>query len=92
MIIFNSIGLIIFGVSFGAAIAIGKLLSINEEGPLMLIGGPLIIALDAGYRMIAHDGDWTTPDRGGSLFFLPAWCVGIFWTILGAIYSAGLIG
>jgi len=87
MIIFNYIGIIICAVAFGLAFGIGKLLGVDGEGPLMMIAGPLVIALDFAYRLTAKDGHWIIPHRGGSLFFVPAWCLGVLWLVLGAVYA-----
>ena len=87
---FNISGLIIFLFAFGIAIGVGHLVSVSEEGPLMLIGGPLCIATDASFRMSKPERRWFHPHAGGSFFFLPMWLFGIIWLVLGVAYTIGV--
>ena len=75
MIVSNYVGIIICALAFGIAFGVGKLLGVDGEGPLMVIDGPLVIAFDFAYRLMTKDGHWIVPHRGGSLFFVPAWCL-----------------
>jgi hypothetical protein len=47
-----------------------------------------LLAFDLAYRLFRTHGHWLKPDSGGSLFFLPAWCFGGFWFVLGIVYIA----
>jgi hypothetical protein len=86
MLIFNWNGIGMFAVGFGVAIAIGYLVGISSEGFLMVIAGPVIAVLDLVYRFKSEKGHWLYPEKGGSLFFVPAWCLGVIWFILGIFY------
>ena len=87
MIIFNLVGLVMFAISFGVAFLAGGITGTTAEGPLMIIAGPLLAACDATYRWKHPAGHWFYPDRGGSLFFLPAWTFGLLWLVLGIVYT-----
>jgi hypothetical protein len=87
VIVYNIPGIIMVAISFGIAIGVGHLLGISAEGPLMIIAGPLCAACNLGYRFMRPGGHWFHPDRGGSLFFLPVWLLGIVWVVLGAAYT-----
>lgn len=87
MLFFNYAGLIMCVIGFAAAFGLGALVGESAEGPLMILGGPLIAALDLFYRSQTRDGHWCIPHRGGSLFFLPAWVLGIVWFVLGIVYT-----
>lgn len=87
MIIYNYVGLIMAAIAFAAAFGVGALIGTNAEGPLMIIAGPLLAALDIGYRLATRDGHLYIPDKGGSLFFLPAWSLGALWFVLGIVYT-----
>ena len=54
----------------------------------MIIAGPLCIAIDVIYRLRQPERRWFHPDKGGSLFFIPLWLLGIFWFVLGIVYTA----
>ncbi len=89
MIIFNYVGIIICALAFGIGIGVGRILGVDGEGPLMVIAGPLVIAFDLAYRFMTEDGHWIVPNRGGSLFFIPAGCLGVLWLVLGVAYTLG---
>jgi hypothetical protein len=84
MIIFNLIGIGICAIAFGSAFAIGRYFGISGEDPLMLIAGPIAIVADLLYRLKSKGGHWIHPRGGGALFFLPVWCFGVIWIVIGA--------
>ena len=84
MIIINLIGIGICAIAFGSAFAIGHYFGISAEDPLMLIAGPIAIALDLLYRLKFKYGDWNRLESGGTLFFIPVWCFGVIWIVIGA--------
>jgi hypothetical protein len=86
VIIFNLRGIAMCAIAFGIAFAVGAAFDISGEGPLMIIAGPILAVCDLAYRLGSKDGHWFSPNRGGSLFFLPAWCFGVLWFVLGIIY------
>ncbi len=86
IIIFNLPGIIIAALAFGIAFGIEALGGPRGEGPLTLIGGILVMIFDSAYRLLRRGGHWLTPNKGGSLFFLPAWAFGVLWIILGVVY------
>jgi hypothetical protein len=88
ILIFNIPGLIIFIAGFGIGFLLRNALGMTGEPPVMIIGGLLIIVFDLAYRLLSEDGDWLKPRQGGSLFFLPAWCLGVFWVIAAIVQSA----
>ena len=69
------------------AFGIGSLVGQTEEGSLMMIAGVVIALVDSVYRWKSDDGHWLLPERGGSLFFVPAWAIGIIWLALGIVYT-----
>jgi hypothetical protein len=87
LIIFNIPGLIILLGAFGIAFGVGKLIGTTAEGPLMLIAAPLTIASDLFYRLKMRYGDLWRSAAGGSLFFIPVWILGVFWLVLGLVYT-----
>ncbi len=88
MIIFNWIGLAIFAVSFGVAFGIGSLLGHTSEGAMMILAGPIAAALDLAHRYQKGNRQWFQGAAGGSLFFIPIWCLGLVWLALGISYLA----
>lgn len=88
IIVFNLPGIIMIAAAFGLAFGIGSSAGWNNEGFLTSMGGAFLLAFDLAYRLLRKDGHWLKPDSGGSLFFLPAWCFGGFWFILGVVYIA----
>lgn len=43
---------------------------------------PRRVSLQARARSMGLD--WVRPNRGGSLFFIPIWALGVLWLVLGA--------
>lgn len=74
------------GIAFAIAFGIGHVANLSAEGPLMLIAGPLSLAMDLAYRFKIGERRWFSPTGGGALFFIPVWCFGVLWLILGAVY------
>ena len=87
MIIFNLVGIAMVVIAFVVAFAVGAVIGTDAEGPLMIIAGPLLAAMDIGYRLKTKDGHIYIPNKGGSLFFLPVWAFGALWFILGIVYT-----
>lgn len=85
MIIFNYIGIIMTVIAFAVAFGVGAVFGTDAEGPLMMIAGPLLAAMDVTYRLQTKEGHIYVPNRGGSLFFLPAWAFGALWFVLGIV-------
>lgn len=85
VLIFNPAGLAILLGGFLAAFAMRSIFGLKGEAPVMMIGGALIVILDLAYRYLKEDGDLIKPQRGGSLFFLPAWCLGALWLVIGIV-------
>jgi hypothetical protein len=83
---FNTAGLIILAISFGAAFGVGAVVGFNDEGRLMVIAGGIAALLDFSYRLMSHDGHWLHPRKGGMLLFLPVWPFGMLWVGLGTYY------
>jgi hypothetical protein len=83
----NLPGIVICGFAFAAAFGIGHLIGTSDEGHLMIIAGPLCVALDASYRFWRPERRWFHPDTGGSFFFIPIWLLGIVWLVLGIVYT-----
>ncbi len=86
IIIFNWLGIAICVIGFGFAFLAQFFLGSLSEGHLMFIAGPIIAILDIAYRLKSKDKSLFKSSKGGSLFFLPAWCFGLFWLILGMVY------
>jgi hypothetical protein len=87
LLIFNLTGPLVVIAGFGLGFLLRNALGMTGEPPVSIIGGLLIAVFDLGYRLLADGGDLIKPRQGGSLFFLPAWCFGVFWFIAGIIQS-----
>lgn len=87
IIVFNLPGIVMAALAFGIAFGVGSLAGTQAEGPLTLIGGVLILIFDLAYRLLRKEGHWLTPNKGGSLFFLPAWAFGALWIVIGIVYT-----
>ena len=87
IIIFNWLGIGICAIGFGLAFLAQFFLGSMSEGQLMIISGPIITILDIVYRLRSEDKNLFKSLKGGSLFFLPVWCFGLLWLILGIIYT-----
>ncbi len=87
IIIFNWLGMGICVIGFGLAFLAQFFLGSMSEGQLMIIAGPIIAILDIAYRLRSKDKSLLKSSKGGSLFFLPAWCFGLLWLILGIVYA-----
>ena len=74
-------------IAFAVAFGVGAVFGTSAEGPLMIVAGPLLAAMDIVYRLKSHDGHIYIPHKGGSLFFLPAWAFGALWFVLGIVYT-----
>ena len=82
-IIFNWPGILMVAIAFGIASGIGHLAGTAAEGPSMIIAGPLCAVMELIYRVRRPGRRWLHPSFGGSLFFIPVWILGIFWSVLG---------
>jgi hypothetical protein len=51
LIVFNLVGLGMLAAGFGIAVVIGGLTGFTEEGPVMIMAGPLLLLLDLTYRL-----------------------------------------
>jgi hypothetical protein len=74
-------------IALAIAFAAGQLIGTSAEGPLMIIAGPLCVAMDLVYRFMRSGRRWFHPSFGGSLFFIPVWILGIVWLVLGIAYT-----
>jgi hypothetical protein len=86
-IIFNWPGIIMAAIAFAIAFGIGHLTGCTTEGPLMIIAGPLCVAMDMSYRFWVSGRRWFHPNCGGAIFFIPVWILGIIWLGLGIVYA-----
>jgi hypothetical protein len=86
IIIFNLPGIVMTACAIGIAFGLGEPTGWNNEGFLTSVSGAFVLTFDLAYRLMRRDGHWYKPDKGGSLFFLPAWVFGILWFILGIVY------
>jgi hypothetical protein len=87
ILVFNPPGIVMAILALGIAFGVGSLVGTRAEGPLTLIAGVMILIFDLAYRLLRKEGHWLIPNKGGSLFFLPAWVMGALWIILGIIYT-----
>jgi hypothetical protein len=85
----NLPGIVICGLAFGIAFGVGYFIGTSEEGPLMIIAGPLCAAMDASLRLRKGERRMFHPHAGGNLFFIPIWLLGIVWFVLGVLYTFG---
>ena len=84
MIVINLLGILTFVISAGVGIGVASTLGNHGEGLPMMIGGPLMVVLDIGYRQLR--GWKVIGRRGAALFWLPMWLWGLFWFGLGIYY------
>ncbi|HEX2691465.1 MAG TPA: hypothetical protein VHN14_32865 [Kofleriaceae bacterium] len=82
----NKLGFLAFVVAFGVAYGILWTLGTDEEGLWMMIAGPLLSAIDVGYRRVVGLRLLGDVDRGPAILWLPAWVWGVFWFGLGTFY------
>jgi len=82
---FNAIGTLMFLAAFGAGYGLAGALGSSSEGVMMLIGAPLLALFDVAFRKLRKV---RLLDRraGGIALFVPIWCWGVFWTVLGGVY------
>ena len=90
MVVFNRAGFLLFVLSIGIAAVIGHLLNLSEEGPMMIIAGPIFIAADLFVRFTGDDNHLLKPRAGGSILFVPGWIVGVFWIGIGIARVTGV--
>ncbi len=83
----NLSGFMMLAIVFLIAIGVSDAMGYTGEGPAMIIAGPLLALCDLGYRLTRKKGHWIIPKRGGSLFFVPVWCWGVVWLVLGIVYT-----
>jgi hypothetical protein len=86
IIIFNLIGAGILILALGVGAGVGYLFGAKTEAPTMLVGGLLALVLDLIYRMDRGEGSLLHPRRGGHVFFIPAWAIGLVLFMTGALY------
>jgi len=86
MLLFNLRGLIFFGVAFATGSALAPAIGAPDEGSVMMLAGPILTGLDAGYRALKALPFFRQADAGGAILFLPVWAWGLFWAVLGAWY------
>jgi hypothetical protein len=82
----NVAGMIMFAIGFGVAALAQNVFGELPEGVLMMVAGPIMIALDLLYRARRPERNWWHFRSGGSLLFLPAWQLGTVWFMLGVCY------
>ena len=88
MIIINLPAVAMLAIAFGIAWGLGALTGNSAESQMMMIAGPLCVAVDLVYRWKVGDRRWFAPGAGGALFFIPIWMFGIFWFVLGIVRIA----
>jgi hypothetical protein len=91
-IISNYLGFAMFVVAFLIALGASTAIGFHGDGPAMIIAGPLLIVFDLAYRLNSRQGHWLVPDRGGSILYVPVWCMGAVWLILGILYTVRAAG
>ena len=79
----NLTGVIILAIGFGTAFMVGSVAGFNDEGRLMIVAGVLVSLIDFTMRATRDDGHMFHPAKGGSLFFIPVWLLGVLWVALG---------
>ncbi len=83
----NMLGLAVFLAAFGPAAAIKAWLPSADTGLLVMLGGAISLALDAGLRKVQGDESSPEVDRGPRLVFMPLWLWGLLWILVGAIQA-----
>jgi len=83
---FNLIGFVMFLVGIGVGVGIARSVGSTGEGLPMVVGGPLLVLLDLGYRKAR--GGKMFGRAGGTIIYLPVWLWGAAWAALGVVYIA----
>ena len=90
LLIFNWRGLAMVVLALVSGVSVGDALGWVGEGPPMMVAGPLAFAFDMAWRARFARPErrwWLLPSHGGALFFVPVWCFGALWLVLGASYA-----
>lgn len=85
VIIFNLIGAGILILAFAIGAGATFLLGAKTDAPTMLVGGLVALVLDLIYRMGVGEQSLLHPRRGGHVFFIPAWVIGLGLFMTGAL-------
>lgn len=88
IILYNLIGAGILILAVGVGVGVGYLFHAKTETPAMMVAGLLALSLDVIYRMDKGEGSLLHPRRGGHVFFIPAWVVGLGMFMMGVLYFA----
>lgn len=65
VIVANHTGIIIVVLAFAIAFGVGNVFGLQDEGPLMMIAGPLTALFDIAYGLARRDGHLFVTNRGG---------------------------
>jgi hypothetical protein len=93
-LLFNAASVIILILSGLVAYAVAYALGNSGDRLVLMIFGPLVAALDLGYRIKRSGGSLLgppsnsplfEPDEGGRFFLLPIWTFGIFLLLVGIV-------
>ncbi len=79
MIIFNLIGAGEGIVAAAVMMAIQKGSPLTPEYIATAAGGLTLAAADLFYRLTRDDAGLVHPIKGGHLFFIPCWLIGLVW-------------
>lgn len=85
VIIFNLIGAGILILAFAVGAGVAHLFGAKTEAPMVVVGGLLTLVLDLIYRMDKGEGSLLHPRRGGHVFFIPAWVLGLGFFMTGVL-------
>ena len=80
-------GDIMFLSCFGASWLIFWLFVADTEGPMTIVGGIFLTVTDFSYRLHSTKSDPEGSETGGTLMLFPAWAWGVFWVVLGIVYT-----
>jgi hypothetical protein len=83
IIIGNRPGFVMFIAAFLAALGICALFGTSAEGPVMATAGILLIPMDLSWRLRQKERDLFNHKKGGNLFYVPVWVMGVVWMALG---------
>ena len=93
-LLFNAASVMILILSCVVAYAIAYALGNTGDRLVLMIFGPIVAALDLGYRIKRSGGNLLgspsnsplfEPDEGGRFFLLPIWTFGMFCLLVGIV-------
>lgn len=81
----NCLGILLFMGAFTPAIVMIELYPATERWILVVLGGVISLAIDAGLRKALGHESLLEFDRGPRMVFIPLWIWGLLWIVVGVV-------